>query len=231
MLARAARRTFARVFRPDVAAVRAAHGSAPEPLDEITKQAVDGELGWYSESSIMSRMARKRNRPASGLGRTRPPPSEEDFWLAAQAPGYEGEKEGNAPARKSDAEWAEANKTVAPTASLRGPAAGVWSRGGFVRVSTAAVAEGRAQDLMARYREEAAPMYNGCPGFMGGRLVLDGDGGRAVSITEWASEAAALSAAESLGYARAMGRVAECLEGTPEVVGAPVEAVAAPHSA
>lgn len=212
-------------------------GSGPTPVDYAS----------FSEASVMSRIARRRVRPASGLGRTRPGKSEEDFWLAADAPGYEGDTAKTskrwpvttaestvgaaapapaaqaaasaAPPAADAAAKAAAQPATAPTAVT---AHSHPSPASFVRVSSARVREGQAERLVRLYQEEAGPMYAACEGCVGARLLLEGGAGGAVSITEWADEGAAAAAGGRADYGRVMRAIASCFEGDPVVTGAPV---------
>lgn len=205
----------------------------------------------FSEASVMSRIARRRVRPAAGHGRSRPGRSEEDYWLEAQAPGYEGDTAktskrwpvaapSSPSAAAADAAVAGAAAAATPPAGGGGGAAAVDAATGgpaphtaatthshpspaaFVRVSSARVREGQSGRLVRLYREEAAPMYAACEGCVGARLLLDEGSASAVSVTEWTAEAASASAARHADYGRVMRALASCFEGAPVVTGASV---------
>jgi hypothetical protein len=204
--------------------------------------------GWYSSDSIERRLRKMRSRPPGAPGRTKPPPSEEDFWLASGAPGYTEDHStasAAAAAAAADARPTGAAARLAQAAAAA-EAAAQWAPLPLVRVATGSVAVGNLSAFVRTYELLALPAYAACPGCLGARLLLGdvpagasrgslmatstGAGRSAVmrvqSVTRWASQADLEAAQASEGYANAMRQLQTLFKSPPTAVEAFAEVAA-----
>lgn len=181
----------------------------------------------------MARMNRKRVRPASGLGRTPPPPTDEDLWMAEGAPGYDRPQSEN-PNRWQSAHlpWQPDDPTKSGSAGDASPTPSsssaeaesttptgsqLLSTGSFVRMATASLKPGMLRVLQGHYEEALLPLYRSQPGFRGAQLLASADEVSVSTITWWATAEDAERAAEAPQYRSAMRQLAACFEGRPTV--------------
>lgn len=71
----------------------------------------------------------------------------------------------------------------------------------WVRIQEVSFPADRADELVARFRETAVARHGG-DGYLGFRLLLDGEDGRALEVSYWATEAA-LRAVDAAGVVSA----------------------------
>lgn len=106
----------ARAFGSWVTEAQAGLGT---PAAAAAKEAEDGQQpvaeigGWYSPGSIERRLNRPPRKADAPRGRTTPLRSEEDFWFAAGAPGYDEHRGHDVPAAQA-ASGAESQPSATP---------------------------------------------------------------------------------------------------------------------
>lgn len=151
------------------------------------------DVGWYSEASLNSRLAKRRKRPPGGRGRTRPPRSEEDYYFEAGVPGYDEDRSTEAAAKRRGIKFGyakfnatdEAGQPSSRTSSAgeanarASPAAGpVVSQAGYTRVSVVDLpSQDRARSVEEAYETHALPAYRTSEGFLGAELLVGYGGG------------------------------------------------------
>ena len=184
--------------------------------------------GWYSAESVERRLRRVRSRPPGGSGRTAPPPSEEDFWLASgaydatlAASAAAADLESTAPRAAAQQSAADATEAAAAAAAE----AAAWLPLPIARVSTGRVALSNVPAVVRSYELLLLPFYRSCSGCLRAELLLGGipagasrgtvlaaatGGGRsavhveAQSVTLWADESSLEAAQAREDYADAM---------------------------
>jgi hypothetical protein len=170
------------------ATLAAAEASPTPAAPAAAAAAVPGpSSGWYSASSIESRLRTKRVRPAGqAAARSRPPPSEEDFYSAAGAPGYDGAAAAaRAPAKASAAPPTLAAPAPAEPAAATGAAAApaaaapsydIFSRRAsdwpVVRTSAGAVSASSLPAFARAFQLRALPAYAASRGCLSAALWL-----------------------------------------------------------
>lgn len=214
------------------------------PSDDGSDKPSASVGGWYSSDSIERRLRKMRSRPPGAPGRTQPPPSEADFYLAAGAPGYTEDRSVEAAAAAA----AAAGRPTGAAARLAQAAADAeavaqWAPLPVVRASTGTVTVGNLSAFVRTYELLALPAYAAAPGCLEARLLLGdvpagasrgslmaastGAGRAAVmrvqSVTKWASQAALEAAQASDGYVNAMRQLQTLFQAPPTAVDAYAE--------
>ena len=131
---------------------------------------VDG--GYYSAAAIERRLSRKRSRGPDGLGRTTPPPSEEDAYAAAGAPGYT--EDDLAALRQGNRESSPAPISPAPYASRPVEDGAPWQPLPAARVARAFVHVRDLSAFIRTYELLMLPAYARAPGFSQAHLLVRG---------------------------------------------------------
>lgn len=194
--------------------------------------------GWYSPDSVERRLRKTRSRPASGVCRTAPQPSEEDFWLAAGA--FDAVIDTGTRSASAAAAQAAAKPTGAVAAAIAAVKAAEdaaqWAPLPLTRVSTGGVNLGNLPAFIRTYELLVLPLYKRTPGCIGAQLLVGdlppgtsrgsllasavGAGRGALvsvqSLTQWESAAALETAQSEDGYQQAMAQL-QTLFQTPPV--------------
>jgi len=155
--------------------------------DDVEPAIAPADVGWYSEASLNSRLAKRRKRGSDGRGRTRPPRSEEDYYMEAGVPGYDVDRSTMAAAERRGIKFGHlkynepngksgsvaADLATGRSGSGGGPAA---AASGYTRVSTVELPSGEAaRRVEEAYEKHALPAYSSAEGFQGAELLV-GDG-------------------------------------------------------
>lgn len=188
--------------------------------------------GWYSPDSVERRLRKTRSRPAGAPGRTTPPPSEEDFWLAAQAPGYTEDR--STASQQSKSLSGAAARLSAAAAAIAD--ANVWAPLPVVRISTGKVTLGNLLAFIRTYELLCLPAYKSSEGCLDARLLIadlpagvsrgslaqsaSGAGRGSIvtvqSVTRWANTSALETAQKQEAYVNAMKQLQTLFQEPPQ---------------
>jgi hypothetical protein len=156
--------------------------AASEPPESVSDDSPAG--GWYSASSIEARVKTRRKRAspdASGGTRTPTKLSDEDYYLAAGAPGYTEEDLRHrtvAPSKALDADASSRTKPLDGATSAspppRAPAPPQASPMPLQRRTSFSLPLSALPGFLAAWRLKAAPVFSTAKGGLGATLLVGG---------------------------------------------------------
>lgn len=220
--------------------------AAPAAADDADTPVMESS-GWYNPRSIETRVSRPpRKRPESGVGRTKPPPSEEDMWFAAGAYGTDGPMGARPaaapPAAAASPLSAAAADVIAAASTTAAEQPNVFSTTvadyPVVRASSGTIASATLPAFVRSYQLAVLPMYAALPGVLGARLLVSGVPMTATpaqiaasawaptnrdnhvtvtSVTTWATQDAVDAAGRDPAYQAAMQQLATYFKAAPTV--------------
>lgn len=189
-----------------------------EPDGPVALENAGADIGagsWYNPNSIESRLSRKRNKVA-GVGRTKPPPSEEELRLAGGQPGF-ADTDLSVRADSAGGSWKAAEPVApgggagggpepAPKKRLPGWAALLeqamgGEESGAVRVSQAKVAKSALPSFVQTYKLLVLPVLASHDACVCAKLLVS----RSTDQEREGVEDAALDAANKAASERAGG--------------------------